>query len=171
MLNYFSHIKNHLGHCNWPRWRVIALGGKQWASVKKTDLSLSLSIHFQSFSLFLNNSLLRHSSARIWLGNRVTQLTLKTAHTQRQFVDMVHILVTSMGNLHLFIPVMKEPVWSEVQQTPMMLYGEYHNCVQLAWRHHTHGYPLGFSGCEAGHMTMRLHAMTVAQRKQAMDLH
>lgn len=129
MLNYFSHIKNHLGHCNWPRWRIFALGGKQWASVKKTNLSLSFSIHFQSLSLFLNNSLLRHSSARIWLGNRFTQLTLKTAHAQRQFMDMVHNLVTSMGNVHLYIPVMKEPVWREVQQTPMMLYGEYHNCA------------------------------------------
>ncbi len=68
------------------------LGGKQWASVKKTDLSLS--IHFQSFSLFLNNSLLRHSSARIWLGNRVTQLTLKTAHAQRQFTSSWHLWET-----------------------------------------------------------------------------
>lgn len=72
---------------------------------------------------------------------------------------MVHILLTSMGNVHLYIPVMKEPVLREVQQTPMMLYGEYHNCVQLARRHHTYGYPLGFSGCEAGHVTMRLHAI------------
>ncbi len=73
MLNYFSHIKNHLGHCNWPRWRVIALGGKQWASVKKTDLSLSL----HSLSIFL--ALSEQQPAKTQLSKNLAQKSRHTA--------------------------------------------------------------------------------------------